>query len=442
MLTLKELSQPPNTPRGPTHQDLQLTNFTKPSLQYIGLQQSLQQPPHELHLPARKRAQNQLLVAPKSKRALLDALSNSNPSPKLFGLRKSRQHTSHKCSLPSGKCSRIASIVEPMSRKSAASFKVHAIHPLSKTELQVTCQCRRRCNAKKSCVCKKSGQLCSNLCHPGHTCTNVKENSTSIIVSTAANHHPVPCAPLWVVVGGVRLYEHHRLILTSEEWLDDDIIRASQYLLKEQFPEVGGLQSPVLAQKCAMEPQTGTFIQVLNASESHWFTISNIGCPQGSLKVYDSLHWKLSSTSKKIVADLMMCRDKAITVTYVPVQWQSGGADCGLFALAFAASLCAGNDPATILYHQPEMRSHLIACLAAGKITPFPTRTRVRRHKTIKREESESIPVFCLCRLPDDGTMMIQCTGCEEWFHKKCVKLQKKSVHINQSWYCRHCKTL
>ena len=44
----------------------------------------------------------------------------------------------------------------------------------------------------------------------------------------------------------------------------------------------------------------------------------------------------------------MMCRDKAITVTYVPVQWQSEGADGSLFALAFAATLCAGNDPATI----------------------------------------------------------------------------------------------
>ncbi len=28
---------------------------------------------------------------------------------------------------------------------------------------------------------------------------------------------------------------------------------------------------------------------------------------------------------------------------------QSGGSDCGLFSLAFAASLCAGEDPSQIL---------------------------------------------------------------------------------------------
>ena len=37
---------------------------------------------------------------------------------------------------------------------------------------------------------------------------------------------------------------------------------------------------------------------------------------------------------------------------YCDVQWQSGGSDCGIFALAFATSLCSGQDPTTTSYDQ------------------------------------------------------------------------------------------
>ena len=40
--------------------------------------------------------------------------------------------------------------------------------------------------------------------------------------------------------------------------------------------------------------------------------------------------------TKKVLADLMRTKDKAITVKYNDVQWQSCVSDWGLFALAFA----------------------------------------------------------------------------------------------------------
>ena len=43
-----------------------------------------------------------------------------------------------------------------------------------------------------------------------------------------------------------------------------------------------------------------------------------------------------------------MTTDKIITVTYVNVQYKIGASDCGLFALAFATSLCSGQDQPAI----------------------------------------------------------------------------------------------
>ena len=304
---------------------------------------------------------------------------------------------------------------------------------------QITCKCRRRCNAWKSCPCRRAGQLCSIGCHPGHTCTNCKEVSAKKIdLSKSTSHHPTHFASPWIVVAGVGLYEQHRLILTSPTgWLDDDIIRVFQYQLQLQFPKVGGLQAPALAQKYAMEPQTIEFVQVLNLGGSHWITVSSIGCPQSSVKVYDSMHCGLSSRTKRVIADLVMSKDKVIAVTYPPVQWQSGASDCGIFSLAFATSLCLGQDPAAVSYDQVHMRSVLLACLTSNKITPFPQRVHSRR-VNMQKPHTELLPVFCLCRLPDDGGRMVQCDNCDEWYHGTCIQLPSE-INIDVSWHCANC---
>ena len=34
--------------------------------------------------------------------------------------------------------------------------------------------------------------------------------------------------------------------------------------------------------------------------------------------------------------------------------------------------------------------------------------------------------VFCFCRKPDDGQLMIQCEKCWDWFHGKCVEITEE----------------
>ena len=108
-------------------------------------------------------------------------------------------------------------------------------------------------------------------------------------------------------------------ILLSDEWLDD--LSCVQNMLQRKYPAVGGLQPPLLAQKFAMEPQTGEFVQVLNIASNHWITISTIGCKVSTVNVYDSMHGNLPTSAQRLVADLVQCQEHAITVQHIDVQW-------------------------------------------------------------------------------------------------------------------------
>ena len=101
-------------------------------------------------------------------------------------------------------------------------------------------------------------------------------------------------------------------------------------------------------------------------------------------------------------------------------------------------SICCCEDPATISFHQKDMRKHLLACLKSGEVTGFPTRSTGRRPKPAK----EYLDIYCRCRLLDDGTEMIECSICQEWFHLSCVKIpQRFLTNMDLQWQCSSCKT-
>ena len=55
------------------------------------------------------------------------------------------------------------------------------------------------------------------------------------------------------------------------------------------------------------------------------------------------------------------------------VQQQENSSDCDPYAIAFAKSLLAGNDPTELCFINP--RQHLIDHLANGEIPNFPARS-------------------------------------------------------------------
>ena len=200
--------------------------------------------------------------------------------------------------------------------------------------------------------------------------------------------------------------------------------------------------------------QRGNFIQILNVYGSHWITVAN-GCSSGSVNVYDSLpNCALYSHTKKQLASILCSKDKKISVNFIDVQTQSSGNDCGLFSIAFAASLCAGEpeflasislifylacvgeNPSELHYIQHDFRNHLFKCLEANLVTPFPRRNRKRKGGN---RGQTSFGIFCTCRLPAYGKM-ISCSSCHEWFHRKCVVTPTEVWRRKEvDWYCNSC---
>ncbi len=170
-------------------------------------------------------------------------------------------------------------------------------------------------------------------------------------------------------IGVIRLRrKHHHILCSPEEWLDDDIIAAAQHLLKKQYPHVEGLQPPAELLQSTMQPPSGEFVQILHAGGNHWIVISTVKCAQGSVNVFDSLN--LRTPSSAVIEGLLSSKSRKIN--HVHVQQQQDGNDCGLFAIAFATSLCTSQDPSRVRYHQASLRNHLRECFIDENMTSFP----------------------------------------------------------------------
>ena len=71
--------------------------------------------------------------------------------------------------------------------------------------------------------------------------------------------------------------------------------------------------------------------------------------------------------------------------------------DCGVLAIAFAASLLMGKDPSIINYDLNHIREHLKMCFGTGVFTSFPKATK---RKLRVKEKTDVYPVYCICRMP------------------------------------------
>ena len=235
------------------------------------------------------------------------------------------------------------------------------------------------------------------------------------------------------------LYKEDKKVLLHGCWLTDSIITAGQILLRKENQNIGGLQPTILSENFQFSIQKEEFVQILNVNNSHWLTISSIGCPKGTINVYDSLSSNgLSTRTMRVIAGILFVTDqRKITINHIDVQTQSNCSDCGVFSLAFATSLCQGEDPSIISYIAYQLRDHLYKCLENRKMLSFPRRSRQR---TARSGHQTSFNIYCECRLPQYGSM-ITCERCEEWFHKKCVvapnAVWKKGNTIQ--WFCKNC---
>ncbi|KAJ3325178.1 hypothetical protein HDV06_004968 [Boothiomyces sp. JEL0866] len=58
---------------------------------------------------------------------------------------------------------------------------------------------------------------------------------------------------------------------------------------------------------------------------------------------------------------------------------------------------------------------------------------RKRVRPTVKEYNIKGLQIYCICRQADDGSFMIQCDDCKEWFHGNCVGIQEETAPDNYS---------
>ena len=53
---------------------------------------------------------------------------------------------------------------------------------------------------------------------------------------------------------------------------------------------------------------------------------------------------------------------------------------------------------------------------------------------------NESDEKYCLCRKPHQGRFMVQCDGCDEWYHGSCVNITVSEAMLMDKYWCPRCK--
>ena len=89
----------------------------------------------------------------------------------------------------------------------------------------------------------------------------------------------------------------------------------------------------------------------------HLISTSNRKCHSGEVEIFDSAMQKeVSTTVWRQLVTMLHTLQLRMTMTKVCVQQQTGGSDCGLFAIGFAAALVHGQDPACLTFDQGAMQ--------------------------------------------------------------------------------------
>ena len=127
------------------------------------------------------------------------------------------------------------------------------------------------------------------------------------------------------------------------------------------------------------------------------------------------------SDTKETIPKLLHTEKDHIKINNMNVSKQSGGADCGLYAITNIICLAQGNDDSIIecVFHQDEMWPHFKQILESGKVILFPIAKKRRIRAKILH--TDVCQIYCVCRMPDNRSEMICCDQCNTWYHSSCV---------------------
>lgn len=154
-------------------------------------------------------------------------------------------------------------------------------------------------------------------------------------------------------------------------------INKAQSMIKHHHPDIGGLFCCTIGGSLEFpQAQGDKWMQIVHDGNDHWVLIAKGFSQPEHVLVYDSLPGSPHRYSNHIliyISSLLESANKEMTYIVKTCQRQSNGYDCGVFAIAFAASLANGEDLTTRLYDPKNLRSHLIECFSSEKLSQFPS---------------------------------------------------------------------
>ena len=142
--------------------------------------------------------------------------------------------------------------------------------PFLDTQASLSCACKTIGDATVLSTAEKKSS-CSGICHPGYSCTNGDHTiplcKTDLAIELSEDDEDNE--DTWLTICTVKLTMYHRAILASpKSWLDDLIITAVQYMLKQQHPSIDGFQPPALSQNLSMITPQEQFVQIIKVNKN------------------------------------------------------------------------------------------------------------------------------------------------------------------------------
>ena len=169
--------------------------------------------------------------------------------------------------------------------------------------------------------------------------------------------------------------EEQHLLLSKDAWLNDRIMNTAQKLICKEISTDESYQSVLNSEKKTIDPfhpVSQEHVQLLHDGANHWFLSF---CSNGRVQVCDSLRSSLTRSSRKSIRSFYkhyVVDGGEKIVTFLPVQKQPDGHNCGPFAIAYATEILDGRSPSEAVFDVNKMREHLITCLEMQRLTPFP----------------------------------------------------------------------
>ena len=236
--------------------------------------------------------------------------------------------------------------------------------------------------------------------------------------------------------------EDFSTIVCPTGWLNDKIVQAGQLLLAKSFPDINGLQSPVLAQVSGFQIHREKFVQILNIN---FVTHTGLQFQMWVVRMVLSrcmILFTAGVSQKHLLeqsVEWFFYQRSAIEIQVMDVSPQTNMSDCGVLALALAYEICSQKNPCSVIFDHRQSRQHLVRCLQDSVIARFPI-AGARRYKNCL--DVEHIDLHCVCRMPyydSDSEQEDLMVMCNKWFHPHCVNAHESEL-VSDEYHCPYCK--